>query len=47
MTERVLANSQTFEINTGVVKSENGLTSFAGMYTNEFVRWLAQPARYG
>jgi ABC-type nitrate/sulfonate/bicarbonate transport system substrate-binding protein len=38
VTEQVLANSQNFEINTGLVKRESSLTSFAGMYTDEFVR---------
>ncbi len=38
MTENVLANSQKFEIETGVVKPDGALKSFAGLYTDEFVR---------
>jgi ABC-type nitrate/sulfonate/bicarbonate transport system substrate-binding protein len=38
VTAAVLENSQNFEINTGLTKPENKLTSFDGLYTDEFVR---------
>lgn len=38
VTAAVLANSQNFEINTGLTKPENKLASFDGLFTDEFVR---------
>lgn len=38
MTAETLANSQKFEINTGLMKEGDALASFAGLYTDEFVR---------
>ena len=38
MTAETLANSQKFEINTGLMKPGDALASFAGLYTDEFVR---------
>lgn len=38
VTADILASSQNFEINTGLTKPADKLQSFAGMYTDEFVR---------
>jgi ABC-type nitrate/sulfonate/bicarbonate transport system substrate-binding protein len=37
VTEAVLANSQKFDIDTGLTKPEDKLASFAGLFTDQFV----------